>query len=461
MGRLKIAFALNPSSFGRFTAGGALILLISTFAFADDDQPTVPDSSDLYTLNADPEEFGFIEQQIYRGEADQATNALENIISQVESARHRYDAALVAPLTLSGDAAMVQQQYDKALDLYGRARHIERVNNGLFAPGQLAIIYREADAHRRLGNVDAAAQSEEYAYEVAKESFGTYDLESLPPLYRLADFYLQTYNYLAARSLYSRSLAILEHHEINETESAIPALTGIATSHKLERFPPFYVGNSSDNARFEGPQPGLTTSDLENQHVSFNNFPAGERALQQIVKIRTANAEAEPENLAQAILDLADWHMMFGRTNAANTLYTHVYNNHESIQELFNEPQLIYFPLPKDPKPPPAGRRDTVAVGSVSLKFDVSTTGRVRKLKTAHSDPEDLMDFRVRRSMRLAVYRPRLENGVPVTFEGHEFTHTFQYFPTAQLTTPASPAGDITLGTDDPLPESDQGENGS
>ena len=88
-------------------------------------------------------QYAFIEQQIFRGEAAEAMRQLETVVSQVEAAFHRYHEDLVVPLTLIGDVHMVQQDYDAALDHYDRARHIARVNYGLFDARQLAVVYRE------------------------------------------------------------------------------------------------------------------------------------------------------------------------------------------------------------------------------------------------------------------------------------------------------------------------------
>ena len=58
--------------------------------------------------------------------------------------------------------------------------------------------------------------------------------------------------------------------------------------------------------------------------------------------------------------------------------------------------------------------------------------GRIRALKTVASEPPKLMDFRVRRSMRVARYRPQYVEGEAVLAEAHTFTYRFPYFPLRQ-----------------------------
>ena len=409
-----------------------------TASIASSDQPAFQPAED----------FNFLQQQIYRGEADSAQSQLETIVAQIEATYHRYHEELLTPLTLLGDALMVQLQYESALDQYARARHISRVSFGLFDPRQIDVVYREADAFRKMNDMDSAGQREEYAYEVMSRSYDRYDLRLLPGLSRLGDFYLETYNYLAARSLYNRALNVYVKNGSHYTAEAIPTLQGIATSHRLERFPPFYVANV-DDSRLRGPTPGLNTTDLDRQHLSFNNFPAGEKALQQIIEIRRREVPPNAGSILDAILELADWHLMFGRSDTANTLYGHIYNQMANRGKdaalFFSSPALIYLPLPHDPKPPTVTRGTQRTDGVVTLQFNVAPSGRIRKLKTVMSEPPKLMDFRVRRSMRQAVFRPKLVEGVAVFAESQTYSHQFEYFPMRSSTQdPVAP---------DPVPE--------
>ena len=387
----------------------------------------------LYVLKTQDPDLLFIEQQIYRNESSAAVDALETRISQIEAARNRYDADLVVPLTLYGDALMVQQKFDQALDQYDRARHVARVSNGLFADIQLPIVYREADAFKTIGDIDSVASREQYAYEIAARAFGKYDLKLLPALNRLADFYVQTFSYLSARALYTKALEIYEMNGMANEVDAIPTLQGLAKSHRIARFPPFYVHNASDNSAYEGPLPSLNSDDLSRQHIAFNNFPAGEKALQKVVEIRRTAQPYDPEAEAQAIIELGDWHLLFGRSQAAHILYSHVLNEIDSKypqqtqQNRFAEPTLIYFPKPENPRLPKVYQPQNIEQGFVTLGFGLSTSGRARKLRTLETQPAKLMEFRVRRSMRLAVYRPAFEEGVAIAIEDQEFTHTFPY----------------------------------
>ena len=185
----------------------------------------------------------FLQQQIRAGEADVVLENLDEEIKSIELNSHRYDEALVIPLTLKGDALFEQEQFVEALDTFERARHIARVSDGLFSINQVPLLYREAKAFRLLGDFATSTKREEYAFEVAAKSVGKFDASLLPAIHRIADYYLATYNFFQAKQLYRRAVQIHQLSGTINTENAIPALRGVAEAQRLQRFPPYFVAD--------------------------------------------------------------------------------------------------------------------------------------------------------------------------------------------------------------------------
>jgi TonB family protein len=407
----------------------------------------------------DADQYSYLAQRIDRSEAASAERELETIIDQLAKDNHASHPELLRPLTLLGDAQSAQQEYGKALETYGRAVHIARVNNGLFAASQLEVVYREADTYAKLGDLTEARNREEYAYEIMKRGFQTYDPGLVTGLERLAQFYLKTHNYFAARVFFQRSMAVHRANGSDMTSESLPALRGIALTYRMERFPPFYIVTSKDT-RASGPSPGLDPEDLGMQHIRINNFHEGERALQSIVQILQAQVPPEPKVLRASILELADWHLLWERANEANLLYGHIYNEMaalgENPREMFGSPTLVWFPEPRPPSPPPLNRRLVEEQGVVTLQFQITQTGRIKKLKTVHSHPPKMMDFQVRRSMRLAVFRPALSDSRPQTVDNFTYSYEFPYFPSAPRTQEPTQAPDSDL---DPMQDQPASES--
>lgn len=396
-------------------------------------RPPPPDKPAPIVPSDDP--LSFIESQIQVGEGEAAEAVLGGVINEIEQSRNRYHEELLLPLTLMGDALSARGAHSEALDMYGRARHIARVNAGLFAPEQLDVVYREAAAHRRVGDFASAGEREEYAFEVAARNVEPYDPKLLPSIQRLAQFYQEMGAPMAARTMYNRALRIHEANKTDKTEAALTTYRALASTYWQERFPPVYIDPDQLN-KPSGPGAEVGNIDRAAQLSFINSFPAGERALQRVAEIQQTLHGKDSREELKAMIELADWHLMFGRTHAANVLYRHVFAEleaqGENVEALFGKPQLLWFPRPFNPKPPEVENRGSALKGVVNLTYDVSPGGRVRALKTVDNEGPKTMVFRVRRSLRTAVFRPALIEGEPVMTQAQRFAYTFPYFETIE-----------------------------
>ena len=362
---------------------------------------------------------------------------LSSYLRAVEAARHRYHPDLVRPLLLLGDARLGLGNYPGALESYSQALQVSRVSEGLFTPNQVEAVYKQSEALQRLGDGEAATRREEYAYEVLSRAYGADSEAMLPGVFRLARWYKDAYNIFAARALYQQALNIYGANDNAGTPRAIPALQGLAETYRMERFPPFYVDDRESSTQLTT-RPGGRFANYD-VPLQINSFPVAEQALQEVIRIRQKDASTGPGAVSEAILDLADWHLMWEHFRKAHTLYEHVYERFEKVGSTsaatyFAEPVLLHFAAPKDPRPPPAGEREEQTAGFVEVQFQVSPNGSVRNMEVVASEPEGLMDFPVRRSLRNARYRPAMTDGKAAPFEGVIYRHEFNYFPRSEKT---------------------------
>ncbi len=374
---------------------------------------------------------------IEHAEYEQAQAFLGPYLRALESARHRYHPDLVQPLTLLGDAQFGQGDYDGALESYAMAVQISRVSNGLFTPEQLEAVYKQSEALQRLGDAEQAANREQYAFEILLKAHGPDSLALLPGIYRLARWQIDAYNIFAARNLFERALKIYAANGQSGTAATMPALRGLIESYRMERFPSLRSADRDNNSttslstRF--PNPSVHSFD-NNTTLNVNNFPVAERALQEIIRILQADPDIGPMPVSEAILDLADWHLLWEHFRKASTLYEYVYSRLEKVESAdaaayFAKPKLLYLPVPKKPRPPPASQRAEETTGFVEVAFQISPTGNVQGVKVLESEPEGMMDLAVRRSLRSARYRPAMTDGKATPFAGAVYRHAFTYFP--------------------------------
>ena len=386
--------------------------------------------------------YQFLNSQITQSEAREAAAAVEQIILDIEANKGRYATELIEPLRILGKAQLAIEDYMQAIETFDRAIHLTRINYGLFDANQVALVYQQANAYAAMNDYRNAQQREEYAFQIlANESTRT---DILAGLLRLGDFYLESYNFLPARTRYRQGYELLQENALGTSTKAIPFLEGTAKSYRMERFPPYYSQDDRSRAFLQKPDNTRTLND-GTEYITLNNFPEGERALQKVIKIRQSapsfsDENPDPEVLQQdqalvnaALLELGDWHLLFGSQKKANTLYKEVHRQQlEYPAELkidFTSPTLLYIPKPTSLRPPPAEDRLPAETGSITLEFSVYPNGRIRGLKTIAFDPDKAIEFPARRSMRRAVYRPAYVESEAIITPEHRYVHSFQYFP--------------------------------
>ena len=138
----------------------------------------------------------------------------------------------------------------------------------------------------RMLEADARHQ---YAFTVARRSYGNFSSEIVPVLLKIADWYVQTGNLFAARGhyLYARNLLSAQQSS-NNSDEMIAALRGLARSFRDERFPTFTTG-TSEEAQELAEQNAIynnqSANNLQTLQLTVNAFQRGTEALKNVVAI--------------------------------------------------------------------------------------------------------------------------------------------------------------------------------
>ena len=374
-----------------------------------------------------------VEVHLDASEFAEAATSAESIIEEIEDRSYPHDIELARPLMLLGDARLAMADVPGALNAYDRSLLITRVNKGLFTPDQAEVVYREATAHAALGNRELANDRHEYAFDVLFRAYGTDDARLIPGLFVLADWYNEDHNIFRARRLLGQAVVLGKRHLPADDPNTIRALKGLARTFREERFPtitPEKRGDTEDtasyrwNSRYHG--------------VQLNNFSPGERALIEVINIEMAKPDGSNAEVANAMLELADWYLLFEKYNRAFPLYTRIWElleaDPEGLDAVFKDPTPLYLPLP----PPPTPEIGSITEdGIVELALTISDRGLVSGLSTLRSEPEGVMDFKVRKATRRARYRPAFVEAIPVLTEDVRIEYHFPYKPDGK-TVPAT-----------------------
>ena len=358
-------------------ATGALLILGSRTVHSD-------------VVTAAELESSLREQLESREFADVAVQA-GNWIAQTETVEGRYDIVLAQPLVLLGDARMGLDDPIGALEAYDRAKHLVRLSDGIQGTRQLDILYREVAAFSALGEWTEANQRRHHhkitaAHVVLEQLIDTVRSEGeKEPLIRL----LREQASLWRQSRFSRRKAGRGHFA--------------AWPPGIRRFPPWQ---------------------------EFFPFREGRDALGEIVALHEESSDSGDDDLATALLEYADWHLLFGDYATSVQHYRRVWQlldeNPDRRASIFEEPTPLFLPLPRNPHNRRAqlgGSQD----GVVQLALTVTHRGKVVGRKTLHVEPRTIMEHRVRMAARKARYRPAFREGNPVKIKGHplEFTYTY------------------------------------
>ena len=427
----------------------ALLLIVQPFFFANaapgttesksnESQPTVPSryssTHDTILLEA--------RRQLQSREFADVESNMRAYIKQVEAQDSRYALDLANPLLMLGTAMELQDDVLGALEMYGRALHIQRVNRGLHSISQVPAVYKEANALVSIGNVIKANEKHEYAYNILRRNMGPLNINLLPGLYHLADWYKRTNNIYSARGLYEHARMLIIEDSSDTDSRLLKVYSGLADSYKLERFPPYHRSQNKGTFKIStSGRPAASTAFQDQPQV--HRYSEGEQALQQIIRIMRDDPDFSSGATARAVIDLADWNLLFDKHRRAGVLYRHSIDlinaapeeNSGMYAELFAEPVQLYLPLPSDPKVPEDATKQQARMGMVEIGYTINSRGHTRAVELLRSEPPDIMDVKVRRAVKMARFRPRLEDGVPVSTEGRLLKYEFTYYSSKPLET--------------------------
>ena len=377
----------------------------------------------------------------------EAINVVEAAIEAIEQRKNRYDLALVRPLVVLGDALAGVGDSQGAFGAYDRALHITRVNRGLHHPRQAHIVYREAALLARLDDRQTANSRHEYAYGVLLRAYGGDNPSLLPGLFTLADWYMSNYNIFSARALYEHAAKLSAFRLASDHPARVRALRGVAATYRNERFPPFYTRRREQQSTL-GSYAGFQYRTSYN--TSVNSFARGERALIEVINILQERDGGTGEEVAKALLELGDWFLMFEKQARATSLYRRVWELLQSKPDLlattFEAPTPLYLAFPSDPEKPKSAQADNALSGAVELSIDIDPRGFVSRIETLRAQPKDLMDFKVRRAVKRARYRPAFDGQQPLASQDIRITHTFVYYRSAQTDTGGTATSVATVG---------------
>lgn len=375
-----------------------------------------------------------------------------NAIARVEAEGGVWATGLAEQLSGLGETYQVRGQHRDAIEIFDRAIHISRINNGLYDLNQVPIIDRLLESLKARGLWEEVHKRHQYLYWLHKRNFGADDPRMLPVIDRLGKWYLNDYalnpdrrmmgQLVDAHNLFQQAIDIIDGAYGEEDLRLIEPLRGIVMSNWF-----FYNYTGSGNQGPSALERDQLRRDLVADQLHFandqnarftqymrNNYADGKQALERMVEIYSKSSSAPPGAAAQAKIELADWEQLFNRRRAAQTLYE------EAYQELLSDERTRHLAEKAFASPVALPALDLVEAevaavdeesGTVEqyvlVTFDVNRFGRVERVDVVESQPENATDHRtrIRRTLESTQFRPRMVDGVAVHTKGLNQKYVF------------------------------------
>ncbi|NNE37969.1 MAG: hypothetical protein HKN08_06655 [Gammaproteobacteria bacterium] len=438
----------------------------------------------------EPEQLTPEEMEIQRT----ANQYLDRIL-ELEAESGAYNNALVEQLSSLGLAYNNLGNHTYALDVFNRALHINRVNEGLHNINQLPILDQIIKTNTALNDYDALNKNHGYMVWVYGRNYDGDDLKLAEAYSRAANWQIDAFDItpppdslkhlIMAANYFSKSTDIVERAKGPDAPELINSLYGIVNANFKLVEPYGFVPNidtfisgklypmmpSNFDSEFSNspyPRNPYRALDYSPDHLSRivqeekytfslvqNAYKSGRNALIRIIEIYENNPDLPRISYAYALTHMGDWYLRFYKRSFAVENYQKAYQTliateygNEAIEALFSRPRSLgnfeYEPefeferhkvvsaveLTDEEKDEMLDEViDELGETKFALvEFNISRYGAVRNLSILASNPPDSVRFRrmARATVNSTPFRPRLENGQPITTENVKMLYRFQ-----------------------------------
>jgi len=367
----------------------------------------------------------------YVSPVDEVTEYLRTI-DQTEAYTNAYSTELADLYLGLGQSLMERREYEKAKAAFQQGMQIVRVNYGLNSPEQSNYMYAIANIESQLGNRKAVDQVMDNIYLINARNYGEKSPEMIPVLDRMLGWYM---GHRPLEHEDSR-FADMERAELLAGKKAeiVEATYGLDDRETTRVYR--QVGQISwQTARYVLSQ-GMSIE--KGLVVAVGSPPQNPNARAISVKALVSNGEAAfakvaasvnkdesrtPLEKAEAVSQLGDWNLAFGRRRTAGNYYE------QAHRILADDPKFSHYADKYFGVPTPVRfmQEELVPVDpgtvmtSTTLAVNMTVTEGGRPLDVEIIDaPESFPPDHVRLMKRMVSdmrFRPRLVDGEPEKIE--------------------------------------------
>ena len=349
----------------------------------------------------------------------------ERQIAEFESQEGPYANTLAEPLLGLGRILASRGDYEQAVELYRRALHIQRLNEGLYSELQAPTVRALLDSIRDMGDLKELDHRYDYFFRL----YGS----GRPPYTeirkRSALEYLRWQREALRLNIDARdSKRLLRAYGLNETLLESRGIDGYGSGEELWQLTVGQIRNLYLIVSRVTPAVVISRNGslLQAMSAREGEIDFDQRQLEAILRNALARGTAileqfislESQGQARGMLELADWHQWNGSYRVARKYYTNVVNmlvnsgEEELLKTWFDEP--VELPDNGAFWQPEKIEEDKMRVFATAT-YDVTARGRAKNILVTTQRKEDKnRAIKLKRELRKTRFRPRYHNGEAV-----------------------------------------------
>ena len=375
-----------------------------------------------------------VESELVTPPDEPVADPFRDKIAEVESTGGPYADGLVEPLSSLGKYYQSIGETDDAIDVYRRALHIARVNDGLTDTRQLPVLRQMMELYRSTDDRYALDASYEYFFRLQRLGAPPYTQAKMDAIFEYLAWQREAYTTRLDGTARNR---LLQTYEVNERillslaeapEFNLTWYRQLVSSQIHHLY--LLLGDEPIEDQLEpilsGANHGglISSEDMVRRRIEYIQR-AGVTLGSRLIMDQIDRAEAlEPQQRAGMWVELGDWYQWNSELKRANESYrSAIALLRESGQEGLIERWLGEpVELPDESavwlqrRDKPLRDRSVVAV-----RYDVSARGDVSNIEDLNTVEEASGEtLRIRRMLRDTHFRPRLASGEPEATIGVE-----------------------------------------
>lgn len=336
--------------------------------------------------------------ELAAGEREFAAGRLERLVELRRLNDGFYAQSLATPLLQLANIYLEAGLYERAIAKLRYAQHLTHRRDGVYSLEQVALIEKLARAFLGQDEPDEAHREMRLAFNLSRRVHGDDNVDHVPGMLRYAAWYRFIGEDRKARNLYKNAISMLEAEHGDEHYSLIEPLTYLsATASK----PWFYKRER-------------------------------EVALLRADEILNMQPGADAEDRAASAIRLGDFYTHLKDTESAHDHYQRAWRILETQHEarldagkIFAQPVVLNFPhsiLPDTRRGVMIREREI----TVTYDIDIDASGKVSRVAVVNHSGPTAITRTLRKTGFSLRFRPRIENGKPVTTRNYQVTESIR-----------------------------------